>query len=486
MADFDILVIGGGIGGLVSGALLAKAGANVALFESQGYPGGCCSSFYRGKFRFETGATVACGFHGGGPMDWLGKELEISWPIAHHHCGWEYRENNVTIPLSADRTALIDIFPESERFWRQQERMADKLWLMAEILLEQYGRRRKKQLAALLQKTIPQIFDPSLLRLAAAPAEKWLKQHDLHRNPGFRKFLDAQLLVSAQTGVDRANGLFSAMALDLPRKNPCQIEGGMLTLAELLVDKIREHGGQVFLRERVVAVEQTMSDGWDIVTSKNTYSARKLIFNGTEAMLRPLVGKSENEKWVEQNRAEWGAFVLYMGLDRNPLREKGLHYMQLIQSAEKSIGECDSLFLSSTGGHKDDDPAESEAPALTISTHTRVGPWWESKRAGKDNYTLLKKQYEQTMLELIRHHLADIDASITIKFSATPVTYHKYTDRYKGLVGGYTQTGRLPASQDRMKLKNLYYVGDHNLPGQSLAGVTVGAAMTADRITRCL
>lgn len=486
MADFDITIIGGGIGGLVSAALLTRAGAKVALFESQRYPGGCCSSFHRGRFRFETGATVACGFHPGGPMDWLGKELKISWPIACNNCGWEYRDNDLAIVLSADRTPLIETFPESEKFWHQQEQIADKLWLAAEILLAQYGRTRYQQFSHILQKVVPEIVDYTLLRLATGSAEKWLKWHGLHQNSALKKYLDAQLLVSAQTGVTRASGLFSAMALDLPRKNPCQIKGGMLTLANLLIANIREHGGQVYLQEKVTGITQQAKQNWTLQTTRKSVSANHLIVNGSDAMLRPLIGRSENKGWAEQNRAEWGAFVLYLGLDRDPLQERGLRYMQLRGEVEKAFGECDSLFLSSTGGSREDNPADFEAPSLTISTHTRVGPWWQAARAGKDAYLSRKKKYEERMLTLIGRHIGDIESRIKMKFSASPITYHRYTGRYHGLVGGYTQTGRLPQSQNRFGLNNLYYVGDHNLPGQSLAGVTVGAAMTADRIIRRL
>ena len=53
-----------------------------------------------------------------------------------------------------------------------------------------------------------------------------------------------------------------------------------------------------------------------------------------------------------------------------------------------------------------------------------------------------------------------------------------------GLVGGYAQTSWLPLRQRRFGLDNCTLVGDHSFPGQSLAGVTVGAALAADRLLR--
>jgi phytoene dehydrogenase-like protein len=45
MAD-RIVVVGAGIGGLTSAALLAKAGLDVTVLEAHIYPGGCAGTFY--------------------------------------------------------------------------------------------------------------------------------------------------------------------------------------------------------------------------------------------------------------------------------------------------------------------------------------------------------------------------------------------------------------------------------------------------------
>lgn len=57
-----IVVVGAGIGGLTTAALLAKEGYDVTVLEAQTYPGGSASTFYHKGYRFESGATVAGGF----------------------------------------------------------------------------------------------------------------------------------------------------------------------------------------------------------------------------------------------------------------------------------------------------------------------------------------------------------------------------------------------------------------------------------------
>lgn len=51
--DYDVVIIGGGAGGLASAAVLAQAGKNVVLFEQHHKVGGMIFNFKRGDYRFE-------------------------------------------------------------------------------------------------------------------------------------------------------------------------------------------------------------------------------------------------------------------------------------------------------------------------------------------------------------------------------------------------------------------------------------------------
>ena len=50
---WDVVVIGAGNAGLTCAATLARAGKRTLLLEQHNVPGGCGTSFARGRFEFE-------------------------------------------------------------------------------------------------------------------------------------------------------------------------------------------------------------------------------------------------------------------------------------------------------------------------------------------------------------------------------------------------------------------------------------------------
>jgi len=78
---FDVVIIGSGIGGLVCGNYLTKTGLKVLLLEQHYLPGGCCSSFQRNAFTFDSGAHSLGSCREGGQFNRILRELELSEKI---------------------------------------------------------------------------------------------------------------------------------------------------------------------------------------------------------------------------------------------------------------------------------------------------------------------------------------------------------------------------------------------------------------------
>ena len=98
-----VVIVGAGIGGLTSAALLAQAGAQVTVLEAGAYPGGCAGTYYYRGYRFEAGATLAGGFQPGGPHAIVGERLGIDWPVKSADPAWVFHLPDREIVLGRDR-----------------------------------------------------------------------------------------------------------------------------------------------------------------------------------------------------------------------------------------------------------------------------------------------------------------------------------------------------------------------------------------------
>jgi all-trans-retinol 13,14-reductase len=77
MSDFDIIIIGSGMGGLVCGDLLSKEGFSVCLIEKNKQIGGCLQTFVRDKVIFDSGVHYMGGLEKGQNLYQLFKYLGL-------------------------------------------------------------------------------------------------------------------------------------------------------------------------------------------------------------------------------------------------------------------------------------------------------------------------------------------------------------------------------------------------------------------------
>lgn len=61
MKKYDFIVVGAGLAGLAAAAELCSAGKKVLLIEQHNLPGGCSTSFVRGRFEFDPSLHELCG-----------------------------------------------------------------------------------------------------------------------------------------------------------------------------------------------------------------------------------------------------------------------------------------------------------------------------------------------------------------------------------------------------------------------------------------
>lgn len=489
-----VVVIGAGVGGLTVAAVLARQGFDVTVLEAHVYPGGCAGTFYHQGFRFDAGATLAGGFYPGGPMDLVAESAGINqWPANPSEPAMVvHMPDGVSIPRWTDERRYAeqrDAFGRAgEAFFRWQEQTADALWALA-LRNPAWPAQSPAQLIDLIAKGLGWLgkdprkrLSPQLLADAFRPVASHLKDAP----DALRLFIDAQLLISAQTTSEHAVALYGASALDLPRRGVVHLEGGMGAIAETLAQAVRQNGGRVLYRReatrivlqngRPTAVQTKRHGGFPadaVIANLPPWNIARLTGQDTPARLRGI---------GQQPSKGWGAFMVYVGLEDSALPENFPLHHQVILG--RPLGEGRSVFLSLSPGW-DRGRAPAGYRALTISTHTRLDPWNDLYRNDPSGYETSKQMYTQRILQAASRAIPGLQDAARLVLPGTPVTFERFTRRASGWVGGFPQVSLFQTWGPRLA-PGLWMVGDSIFPGQSTAAVALGGLRVAQDVRRSL
>lgn len=492
MSEPKTIVIGAGVAGLTTAAVLAKAGHDVTVLEAHVDPGGCAATFFYKNYHFDAGATLVGGFQPGGPHDLAAQRLGIVWPVQPAEPGIVFHSPDGTVTRWGDEAAWREERQRAfgvgaERFWRSQEWIADQVWRFA-ATLPPWPPESARDLAGLGTYTARQPTLAALAPFLAMDVQRWMGATGA-RGALLQQFVDAQLLISAQVTARGAGALFGATALDLARAGIFHVRGGVGGIAETLADTLRALGGKILYKAEVTRIEAPNGRARRVHTKKKgMFEADLIIANLTPWNIAGLLGDDAPaalRQKVQQLPPEWGAFTLYLGVDDALIPHGFADHHQIVQQPSLPIGEGNSIFLS-INPQWDAGRAPAGQRTLTLSTHTRPQPWWtlREKPGGQDEYDARVERYTETLLRAAETVLSDIRAKTRLQLHGTPVTFQFYTRRHRGYVGGFPQTSILVANSPRLPVQNLWMVGDSIFPGQSTAGVTLGALRVAETILR--
>src|SRR5882672_8919217 len=129
--DYEVVVVGGGIGGLTTAALLAARGVKVCLLERNSRVGGCVANVEHLGYAFEPTAGLYSGWEPDGIYERLFAELPVTPPqvdrlspsyIVRLPDGFEIAVSDDADQFESDlRSAFPECAPAAVTFYRHLE-----------------------------------------------------------------------------------------------------------------------------------------------------------------------------------------------------------------------------------------------------------------------------------------------------------------------------------------------------------------------------
>ena len=513
--DYDIVIIGAGIGGLSAGAILSSVyKKKVGVFEAHYHAGGVAHSFpivskSDHTYLFDAGPTIILGASSmpynplRQVLDFVGASCEwipwYEWGMVTEHGHWDFKLGEGHFEKTLLEFGGIDAVNE----FKDLRKACIPLTAGAAKIPTRSLRGDSFKLLPLLkhydalQKVIPyaDVLDGSF--------EPFMKKYV--KNKFLQSWLDA--LAFSLSGLNAAQTGAAAMAytiFDLHR-NGATLDypaGGVGTIAEVLSEVIQATGGHVHLSKKVskICVENNKAVG--IKLSDNTFvKAKRGVINNANIWSLGSLLADEQDKLTEEQRQylivnsaekkETKSFLhLHLGLDTSglDLNKMKAHYTVMdigLQSADPCL---------------DRNMVAVSNPSLLDKTLVKGpdGKYADNKimihayGAGNENYdiwnNLSRDEYEKKKLNdsefLYRSISRALDISIDeikrrsdIALVGTPLTHERFNRRYKGTYG--SSWGSM-ISTPVTPLKSLYLAGDSVFPGIGIPAVALSGAIAAN------
>ncbi len=490
MSKTEIVVVGAGIAGLTSAAILSKMGLSVTLIESHTQSGGCAGTFKRKKYIFDVGATQVAGLEEGGIHSKIFKFLNIPLPeasILNPACIVDLNDGSQPIPIWYEKNEWIKEremqFPGSGKFWQLCHLIHQSNWTFANnnpVLPIKNLWDFSQFLKALVPNNLvtgilikSTIFD--LLRICG-----------LSNDQRLIKFLNLQLKLYSQEDVYQTAALYGSTVLQISQQpyGLWHLKKSMQVLSEALEDSLKKTGVKIVYGTKVNSINfDDLKKIWKVcATSKKeslNYYADDVIYTPPpQSLLKNLedsLNKNHNYRKRIQNLPDpSGAIVFYSALKKEHIKSIFSNHYQVVSR------ELGSLFVSIS------DEGDGRAPkgeiTLIASLFTKTNDWFN---LDKHDYLKRKKEYLQKISFALENQF-DISAENWLhRELATPLGFERWTNRPNGIVGGLGQNPDifgLFGLSSRTPFKGLWLCGDSIYPGEGTAGVSQSALMVSRQV----
>jgi len=476
--EYDVIIVGAGIGGLTCGALLAKKGYKVLVLEQHYQVGGFCSSFARRGFVFNSGVEDVSGLWRNGPVTHLLNELGLRKEklFVRNSRRVVFRGRAIDVPDSVDGLVelLKEMFPEEKNsidtFLSEAEKAYEECYkevplygspLSAELIVRVMG--EKKLLD--YPKEHPHFYD-WINKTYRQKLDEYFKNEDL-------KALLCSLLGyigSEPEKISAASALTASLSYFIyggyyPR-------GGAQNFANTLKKFIEDHDGKVLLMHRVDKIIVDNGRAVGVRCRDKVFKAPIIVANANaKKVFLELVGEEHLDKnfveYIKSLRMSPSAFMVFLGVDMD------------LSSYPTIIVDLDSEIHITINSNADPSLAPKGKASVTITTHANYHDFPER---GTKEYIEKKRKLAEEIIQKAEKVIPGLSKHIVVQDAATPKTFERYTSMPEGAIYSFDQSIDTKRPYFKTPVKGLYLVGASTFPGGGIEAVVISGTICANDI----
>lgn len=469
------IIIGGGIGGLVTGALLSKEGYQVTVLEKNAIIGGGLQTFKRNGVSFPTGMHIFGGFQEGGNLRKIFGYLGVMDKISLH-------------PTDENASDVVTMMGEGETYCLPQGKEHFIAYLSEKFPAEKEN----------IKKYIERLFELSeeedLFYLREASAD-----HHLHSDDFLGSVNQLRDRYIADPKLKSLLSYLNPLYGGDPQTTPAYIHALLSTLhingtfqfvdesqqlAEALAMVIENAGGQVLANEEVVKIEVENRIVTGLHTSKgHHYQAENYISDvHPDVLLRiidpqafPTAFKSRIQS-VPETTSSFKVFIKF--------KDKAFPYQNHAHFCLSNDDWPQNIMFVTPPVPQQGEFAETMV-VISPMGFDKVKPWEDTRMGHRgEGYEQWKQEMTNKVFDFMERLYPDFREKVECVFASSPLTIRDYYGNKEGSNYGFQKdSNNLMLSQMSVstKVKNLFLTGQNvNLHG--LCGVALTAIETAEAL----